>query len=977
MVGSAAPGPLGTDGGGATAPPSPSSPGPASAFPHVPAGPPAPTPLGFPHGPSQGPGYPGTGGPAPSSGSAAQCPLRGLERAILGASHAWGTPLEMVLATKNDAPAAFDPALHAGAVISVDHATEQVWRMPAHIAAAHPLLGTHALIAAAHGTFCIHIRSPLAGTQPLPTGEGGVVVVAWGHSPYGRPPLSPTLEPPPTAADALPTAWGPAASATAIQWASRTARLLPPVLDRLARYRAVAKRVAEEEAAAGNASARSDKSLDMRASAYYLSVSLLDQLRSPSSAMGALPVGLHRRLVAKSTKSLLFPSSKPPKPHFWDLPAIVQKAGWRRVTRQTSGYPWPRHDPPAGTLRFLDPTALFDAYQQAVGVVPDDSVVWTICEELAGHTPALTPQLQGVIDAALAQGGPLLTFDLQRLEPMPPPDQAQAHWDELQKLVAQGTYVKLTPDQVKDPSLCKVVSWLGCVIKTTLSLDAAETAAVEAGDVPEMARLAQARASRLVAALQGALGPGSTHPHLVLEYLRTAEGGVSVKVRPVVRGGWGSKGDRRLGIAKAGIIPSGFQFPSLLEMVSYALSTHHILKLDFTSYFYTLKLSSAGSALSCVCTRDPQGQLHYYALQGASMGVGDSPALGECVSSLVCTIANARGCSTPANPVGACPMQDDLCLAAEPAHATVCEGILADLITEINGTEQAAKRVKGPTGEVLGKLFSLPDHTVSVPHSRLFKYLYTAAIAHQCLSHPSPGVQAAITGGFLSKTVGVLSWLTEVTLEGNLHLAGLYAATAVGKSVASCREEVLEDLEWWLKAAQQGRLTGTLRLSEHPSAKVEVAATDASDSAAGVIWRGKAIWKPFSKKMAAQASARRELHAFRVALQIIAPLAPGSTLAITSDSVGAVMALSKGRFRGKGFRTAKQRRAGKKDMRACYRIMRKHSVHAVAIYLPREFLQEADAASKHATEEEFRQWATTSGFTPLVATSSSTPATTL
>ena len=118
------------------------------------------------------------------------------------------------------------------------------------------------------------------------------------------------------------------AARRALRWAAwEPAPLLPPTLRLLAEYRKVAQRIAEEEAAAGSAGARSERSLDLRAAGIMLAVHLQRELHK-GAGEGA-PSALHRRAVGKVITTPLSEGVAPPKPQFYDVEAFVDKAGWR------------------------------------------------------------------------------------------------------------------------------------------------------------------------------------------------------------------------------------------------------------------------------------------------------------------------------------------------------------------------------------------------------------------------------------------------------------------------------------------------------------------------------------------------------------------------------------------------------------------------------------------------------------------------
>jgi hypothetical protein len=344
---------------------------------------------------------------------AASDPRRALESALLAASQPWGTALEHMLAGAHSPPQSFHPGLR-GAVLRVDLEEMTVWCMGPAEAALQPALRSVTGAAARYETFGIWlVRSR--------DGEKDGLCVAWGHACMAAPvdallrEAVSALAPLP---DAMASAWGPPGAAAASSWGTLPqSSLLPPLRDLLSRYRAIVARVAEEEAEAGQAGRRTAASLDMRAAAMVLSEHLRRQLADPARAN--LPAALYRRLVNRATAGLMHPGAKEDKPEWFDLEGIVKKAGWTRRTRQSPGYGidgrWPHRVAEPGKIQYLDPNGLLRAYEATLGGrVADDSVVWTICAEVAGHTPTvapLAPHLQDLIDQAQQEGHPLWLYD--------------------------------------------------------------------------------------------------------------------------------------------------------------------------------------------------------------------------------------------------------------------------------------------------------------------------------------------------------------------------------------------------------------------------------------------------------------------------------------------------------------------------------------------------------------------------------------
>jgi len=727
----------------------------------------------------------------------------------------------------------------------------------------------------------------------------------------------------------------------------------------LSRYRAIVARVAEEEAEAGQAGRRTAASLDMRAAAMVLSEHLRRQLADPARAN--LPAALYRRLVNRATAGLMHPGAKEDKPEWFDLEGIVKKAGWTRRTRQSPGYGidgrWPHRVAEPGKIQYLDPNGLLRAYEATLGGrVADDSVVWTICAEVAGHTPTVAPHLQDLIDQAQQEGHPLWLYDnTTKMAPMEEREE-QAWLQQLERLTAQGTFKQLStgsgPGSISDPSACLMIGPLGCVFKGVLDHTDEENAAMADNNVPAMTELAAKRASQMVSKLAASPSLGEAAPGSTLEQLRAREIKSFSKVRPVAQLHALSRGNERLGLAPGGILPSGCRGPPLASILYNAREGSWILRIDLKDYFYLLPLSELGRRLTCLGFRNSKGRLYVYQLQACSMGLSDSPAMGQSVTSLVALIANARGCASATN-LGVHPQCDDLIfVGGTQEEAERARDIIVALLAEIMATEATDKRVLGPVGNILGKTFDMPAGTVSMPPDRLFHYLYTLHLNKQGLEHPLPAVRREITPAGLTKLVGCLGWLAENSVSGGAHLSGLYAVTAGKHRVGKCRSGVLRDLTWWASAAAQGRVDSRLLLSEAAGLKVSTLHGDASSTSLAAVTPTRAVWRLLTTAEQGMSSARRELRAFTMSLEVLGEELAGTSVALLSDSVAAVMAINKARLKGKG---------GQRDMRHLYELLEHHSIRAVAVFCPREDNRAADAGSKCTRKSAVRAWATTHG----------------
>jgi hypothetical protein len=716
--------------------------------------------------------------------------------------------------------------------------------------------------------------------------------------------------------------------------------LLPPLRIALNKYRAFVERRAAEEATRGQAPQRSDESVRMRAAALLLVRDITRDLGRGHST--GLPSALARRL---SSQSLAYLQGKRigAKPEWNDLEGMVDNAGWPRLSKADSGYPWPTPEQPEGHHRHVNATALVDALIDAMGGHADDGhIVWTLGHHWAGHTPALSDNLREVLDRARDRGEPLQLYAAP--EPRMGPREETAKWNEIRRLCAQGALVQISKEQRADPGYVRAVAWLGCTFKGNDSPSDDERAAIDSGNVGRIAEAARLRAlittaelAKRLRALAKESPAGARLEQLLIEALHDI-----VKSRPVARFQAYSRGDDRLGIDEHGIRASGFRYPQLADILSAANLSSWMLRVDCKDFFYTFPLSPEGELFG-LDTHDPDGNVVSFVMMAASMGTTDSPLLAETASAALCIIANARGAASATNQ-GFYGMCDDLIHVGSDAEVSRGAEILVPLLDQCGFTEAAAKRIMGPEGEMLGKLIDFPNEQVTIPSARLFKYFSALHVAEQCLSHADEAVRREITPARLGKLAGMLHWLSECSTEGGAHLSYLWAAAAAGHSIRSTRDGILRNLRWWAGAARDGRLTSTLRLAEKEGAINFVVTVDASDRALGAVCNGRAAWRALSASEKTLSSTRRELLAVKLALERFGAALSGARALVLSDSCGNVFALNKGRLRGD--------EAGQADMEEIYDQLNRRGIYMTSFYLPREDNTAADAISKCSSAEE-------------------------
>jgi hypothetical protein len=878
--------------------------------------------------------------PAPESarGRGLQAALHNAEARLFSCAVPHGGGLELSLAKAELAGAVFGPA-DVGVVLLVDLEKEIVYRVNESRALLDKRMRAASREARACGTFALLLR-----------GASAAAAVAWGHAPSV--PAKPGEL---SLAMAARRVWPDAAGVLAALASAPSDRLLPSLRTLYQRYYAWAEIKGAAEFAAGQADARSPESCHRRAKSQMVTGELVRQLGAADAP--ALPGCLFRRMAARAAITAVTPDAPPPKPSWCDLEGLVQRAGWARVTRQTCGYPWPHavHPPGSPLLQQINANALVEAYVAETGGVDNAHVIWTVGQHVAGHTPALEPHLEAAINAALAGGQPLRLFDPDRLPPAPAPREAQAHWGQVERLSTTGIFKLLAPEEVTDADKCKIVGFMSSVFKGTLPVGPEVQVIIDTGDTARISESARARAIGMLHALQKRVEPfpAGEAPRGELEALLAEELAEFTKVRPVCNYSALSRGNARLGLDPHGVPQSGFTFPQLYTMLHGASLSSWVSKVDLTDFFYQIRLSAAGSALTCVATRRPDGTLQYLSLDGLSMGAPDSPIVAELVSAVICAIVNARGAATETC-AGYAAQIDDLVLVASEEHTAYAEGLLLALLAEISATEASKKRLRAPLGDILGKRFNFPAGTVSVPPERLYKYYYRLHLVRACLASDDARIRAQVTLDMLSRLAGVLQWLSECSTAGGSHLSVIYKVVAGGVSVAAGRQGLLRELDWWCKASLEGRAESTALLDGHAGLCVRTMGVDASATAIAAVLGKRVAWRRLKPAERTLSSAHRELLAYELGLCVFGEELGGARLAILSDSSAAVGAYNKGRTGGE---------TGQDCLQACYALLDARRIYSFASYVPREFNVLPDAASKKETRETLAAWAADCGLT--------------
>lgn len=717
----------------------------------------------------------------------------------------------------------------------------------------------------------------------------------------------------------------------------------------------------------------------LRARAMVLTAHLMEDIRKGANA--GVPVGLEARGVAKEISGLMAAAvgdPGAPKPSYANLEDLVNHAGWRRVTRQQCGFDqWLYEVTPSGHLPRICARKLGEQYLKAVGTasVPDNSVVWTVLNECRGHTQALAPHLEEALAPARRGEGPLRLYDPQRRAPPLEGRFLDLFLAEIERLLAQGTVVRLTEEDLANPAKCLILAELSCTFKGELQHTAEEAKAITEGDLVALQQCAQLRARRTLDALLEKMDSGAQgSPPQLLELCMSSDLGTVTKTRPIAYFQALSRGSEALGLAPQGIKPSGCSYPGLLELCHGADPSSYILKEDLVDYFYSIGLSAEGSACTCVVYRDKDGVDRYLAFKVLSMGQASSPAVAEAVSSLICAITEsliggaasavspasggaelqaagpvpAEAATLPMAPLpisnpfsgaavtGLVALVDDFLSVAPKEELELRRDALHGVLKEVGAVRSLKKAVFSQEGTLMGKCFNMRTGTVTVPHAKFLSYIYKAHLAQLLLSHARADVRRAASRDLLSRVAGSLAWLGEVVPTATLHLGGLYAAAAHGASTDSLCSAACADLAWWLGKAAAGALTTTLKLRR--GKEVVVVASDAGSSALAAVCGDEVAWRALTAGERTQSSTRRELNAAGLALATWGSDWAGKCLILLMDSLPAVFNFNKARGTD-GLRD---------DLVNIYELLERNDILATALYVPREWNDLPDAAS-HAT----------------------------
>lgn len=740
-------------------------------------------------------------------------------------------------------------------------------------------------------------------------------------------------------------------------------------------------------AAAGEARERTQQSINARARA----ILLLAELREEFSGGGGgttLP-SLLRRAVRSSTALVRGNEPGQHLAHWHDLDAMVGASGWRRETRQSSGYLAPCAERPEGgfdpALRpakegympHLDAGGLVREWAATFGEPADDHPIWTIAAHGHAHVPALEPHLVSAVAAHLAAGkGPLRLYHEGKRRYTP--EEVVMGRAEFKRLRGLGILEgPLSAEQLADPSYCALITRMGITFKGSPSLSGEEKAAVGAGDVPRIAALALERARalalKIVADIDSAKAAGRPlRPGAALAAARSSLIGQVTKVRPVNEAcGLGAVGWASAGLSPYGVHKYSFSYPTTTEMLEGVARGFLVGKMDIKDFYYFLAIHPDYRRYCCVLVDfDDEAGEEVYRMTRASMGWVDSAGCAQGISSAITIIANARLGGVLAGG-GAKPMMDDIIMALRAAYAGRGEAVFEcfeQLFRAAALIEARHKRCEFATShEVVGRQWDLAKGMVSLPPYKAHKYLIDVALARELLQHEREEVRDEVTTTYLETVTGELNWYAEATATGCTRLGPLHAITMFGNSTrnAGRRLAAVECLSWWLTEAGAGRLQGVQMVDGVEREEVDEVQIDASAVAvcAFCVRTKRLAWRLLTAAElneaatgVAASSGLRELLAAELAALCFGPSQAGRKVAILTDATACLGPLHAGRASGRGNEVT----------RRIYETFARHGVTHLAFWLPREANVVADAGSKLGSLAAAQAFCTAHGYTLCV-----------
>lgn len=720
---------------------------------------------------------------------------------------------------------------------------------------------------------------------------------------------------------------GPALLAELATPSTWRTRLLPPWQRALARSR----EEIEIGARAPDAPPRTPANILWRARQLLLAEAVIAALQGGGGGTGVRTGSIWSKALRRAHVAISTPTDeRAPSPR--DYAAMVEAAGWRRLPKQESGYPFLRPPAPAGHVPLVDVAALVRAYEEDEKL-PDDAVEWTVFAHLFSHEIQLDQRdkhgltLQERVERSI---GPI------RFSPAAPegPDIVKFQsviekWRE--RGVLEGP---LTDEQINDKGYCAAISQLKPVVKGPLRMSDEAEAAIAADDLVALAVAAARASAELMAEFERDLTTQSQRSPVELldELLARHKEPAEASWRMCFNG-------HALGEYTHDF---SFRYVSLDEFLEKVRKGDVVAKNDASAFFYHGKLSPESARFVCC---EYRGKVYRYLRW--TMGAKDSPGLASLLSGLICDIVARRA----AHDLDA--YVDDFMIAGEPEAADHTQKTLVETMAEVSVEESVAKRVTpDPSAELLGRLVDVPTGRVSMKLSKLYQYQCHAFFVRLLLCHTNARARAAVTKVSLAKLTGRLMWLAAATISGRCHLSGLISGGRSSVEIEHLRKLVVRDLSWWC----DGWLAGTIApeallpaaelhdFVQIRSGRDDAVRSDAGEPGGGAVYGTRALHRVWTAEEKTDSSDRLEAAVILDCMRTWGPEWRGRHVVLLTDNYGNIFSMMKGRAAG--------RPVVQSIIEDMYAVAERLGFRFSVVWIPREANMKADALSKCPTAND-------------------------
>ena len=521
--------------------------------------------------------------------------------------------------------------------------------------------------------------------------------------------------------------------------------------------------------------------------------------RGLAAGSGAvLPLDLLRQSLLKQMKSFNGSGAGPPKADAMDFEAMIESAGWERLTKSNCGYPFAVREVPAGHLPLTNVQYLVDEYLRIVGDVSEDDAIWTVANHLYRHDMLFVdPEGKKGADALSLQErvrqswhptDPGVTPGPLRLAP--PRARGPRHEEDLAELkhwLSVGTTSLLPEQQLQQEDECRAITSVKVVYTGNLTMHPDAQAAVATGDAVAIATAAEGRATEVVGMVRARrtdpLRPGAETTAQSLEWVLALERGPAAKRRMVFGGH----------LIKPYVHPASFAYTSFADLLSGFVPGEKSARADAKHFFYVGEYSRRTA--SYLCAEFPD--IGVFRFNRWCMGTPDAPLCASLLSSLIVFIARIK-----ADNDRLFAYVDDFMWAVVPgADPTAVRDALTETLAGANVPENTAKYL--PPSEVserLGKEIDSVECVLRLPWKNVYKYQVHGFVVYELLKDAE--LTTAISKDSLDSLIGRLMWYCSCASEGRPHLGGLYTASKQmsrggvthGSHIAALARA---NLDWW------------------------------------------------------------------------------------------------------------------------------------------------------------------------------------